>query len=315
MHKRNSGGLVLGSFAALGCEVLYGLSYIFTKQATAVASPLALLGWRFLLAFVVMSGLIVVGVIHVSFKGKRLRPLLLVALFDPVLYFIGETFGISHTTASESGVFLACIPVAALLASAWLLHKYPTRLQVIGILITLIGVIVTVLAAGASASLSLIGYLFLLLAVVTYALYSVYVDKASAYTGIEITYIMLTAGAVVFVTMALIEALEHGNPQALFSLPVKHPSFAVAVAYQGIGSSVLALFLSNFAIAQIGVNKTASFIGISTVVSIIAGVLLLGEAFSSAQLIGAAVIICGVYTANNTFHRQKRQSQIEKKSD
>ncbi|WP_461215964.1 DMT family transporter [Lacticaseibacillus sp. GG6-2] len=307
MHKRNSVGLILGSLAALGCEALYGLSYIFTKQATDVASPLALLGWRFLVAFVVMSALILVGVIHVSFKGKRLRPLLLVALFDPVLYFIGETFGISHTTASESGVFLACIPVAALLASAWILHKYPTRLQVIGVLITLIGVIATVVAAGASASLSLIGYLFLLLAVATYALYSVYVDKASAYTGIEITYIMLAAGAVVFVIMALIEALVHGNTRALFSLPVTHLSFTVAVLYQGIGSSVFALFLSNYAIAHIGVNKTASFIGVSTVVSIIAGVLILGETFSSAQLIGAAIIICGVYTANNTFHRKQHK--------
>ncbi|WP_390410341.1 DMT family transporter [Lacticaseibacillus jixiensis] len=309
MHKSHSVGLILGSLAALGCEALYGLSYIFTKKATDVASPLALLGWRFLVAFVVMSALILVGVIHVSFKGKRLRPLLLVALFDPVLYFIGETFGISHTTASESGVFLACIPVAALLASALILHKYPTRLQVIGVLITLIGVIVTVLAAGASASLSLIGYLFLLLAVLTYALYSVYVDKASAYTGIEITYIMLAAGAVVFVSMALIEALVQGNTQALLSLLVTHPSFTVAVLYQGIGSSVFALFLSNYAIAHIGVNKTASFIGVSTVVSIIAGVVMLGETFSSGQLIGAAIIICGVYTANNTFHR-KRHSTI-----
>lgn len=305
MTTRKSNHFMLGSLAALGCETLYGLSYLFTKQATNVASPTALLGWRFLLALVVMSALIVTGVIHVNFTGKKLRPLLLVAIFDPILYFIGETFGISHTTASESGVFLACIPVAALIASALILRKYPTRQQVLGIAITLIGVIVTVLAAGASASLSVIGYAFLTLAVITYALYSVYVEKASAYTGIEITYIMLAAGAIVFVSMALIEAIMHGNLQTLITLPIHHSSFTVAVLYQSIGSSVLALFLSNYAIAQIGVNKTASFIGVSTVVSIIAGVLILGEAFSVAQLIGAGVIIIGVYTANGSFHRHK----------
>lgn len=302
MAHQHTRTIVLGSLAALGCETLYGLSYIFTKQATNSASPIALLGWRFLIAFIVMTGLIVAGVIHVNLTGKKLRPLLLVAIFDPVLYFIGETFGISHTTASESGVFLACIPVAALLASALILHKYPSRQQIIGILITLIGVIITVIAAGASASLSIIGYLFLLLAVITYALYSVYVEKAEAYTGIEITYIMLAAGAIVFVVMALGEALIHGNLQSLLSLPMTNKRFTIAVLYQGIGSSVLALFLSNYAIAKIGVNKTASFIGVSTVVSIVAGILLLGEAFSSTQLIGAVVIICGVYTANNTFH-------------
>lgn len=305
MQTHKTSGIVLGSLAALGCEALYGLSYIFTKQATNAASPIALLGWRFLIAFVVMSALILLHVIKVDFKGKKLRPLLLVAIFDPVLYFIGETFGISHTTASESGVFLACIPVAALIASALILRNYPTRQQVLGIAITLIGVLVTVLAAGASASLSLIGYLFLGLAVVTYALYSVYVEKASAYTGIEITYIMLAAGALVFVLMALGEAISHGTLFTLISLPAQNLSFTVAVLYQGIGSSVLALFLSNFAIAKIGVNKTASFIGVSTVVSIIAGVLWLGEAFSGPQLLGALIIIIGVYTANGTFHRKK----------
>ena len=47
--------ILAGSFCALGCEILYGLSYIFTKQVTAEVSALSLLGWRFLLAFIVMS--------------------------------------------------------------------------------------------------------------------------------------------------------------------------------------------------------------------------------------------------------------------
>lgn len=187
MQTHKASGIVLGSLAALGCEVLYGLSYIFTKQATNAASPIALLGWRFLIAFVVMSALILLHVVKVDFKGKKVRPLL------------------------------------------------------------------------------------------------------------------LAAGALVFVLMALGEALNHGTLPALLRLPTQNLSFTVAVLYQGIGSSVLALFLSNFAIAKIGVNKTASFIGVSTVVSIIAGVLWLGEAFSGPQLLGALIIIIGVYTANGTF--------------
>lgn len=107
MRKDN---LIIGSLCAIGCEVLYGMSYIFTKQATTNASALSLLGWRFLLAFLAMSLLVGVGILKVDLKGKSLKPLLLVSLFSPVIYFIGETIGISHTTASESGVFLACIP-------------------------------------------------------------------------------------------------------------------------------------------------------------------------------------------------------------
>ena len=55
--------------------------------------------------------------------------------------FIGETMGISLTTASESGAILACIPVVSLVAFTFILCEKPTKKQVIGILVTLIGVI------------------------------------------------------------------------------------------------------------------------------------------------------------------------------
>ena len=289
---------MIGSLCALGCEVLYGMSYVFTKQATLSASALSLLGWRFVLAFFVMSILVIIGAINVDLKGKSIRPLLLVALFSPVIYFIGETVGISNTTASESGVFLACIPVAALIASTLILKKKPSKLQIIGILITLAGVLVTVFAVGATSSFSIVGYAFLLMAVVSYALYCVFVDKADSYSGMEITYMMLAAGAIVFAVLALVEAFINRNIGHLLTLPFKETDFMIAVIYQGIGCSVFAFFLSNVAIAKIGVNRTSSFIGVATVVSIVAGVLLLHENLSIGQIIGAVVIIIGVYTAN-----------------
>ena len=61
---------------------------------------------------------------------------------------------------------------------------------------TLIGVLVTILAVGVTSSLSVPGYLLLLGSIAVYALYCVYVDKASDFTGGEITYVMLMAGAV-----------------------------------------------------------------------------------------------------------------------
>ena len=283
----------------MGAETLYGMSYVFTKQATQSASPLTLIGWRFLIAFVTMSILFGIGALKIDLKGKSLKPLLKVAFFCPVIYFVGETVGINNTTASESGVFLACIPVAALIASTLILKKKPSRIQTTGILITLMGVLLTVLAIGVTSSLSVLGYLSLLLAVISYALYCVYVDKADQYSGAEITYIMLVAGALVFVVSAIAEGLIRGNFEQVAMLPFRNAGFLVAVLYQGIGCSVVAFFLSNVAIAKIGVNRTSSFIGISTVVSIVAGAILLREHFTIWQTVGAAVIIAGVYTANS----------------
>lgn len=290
--------VLTGSLCALGCEVLYGLSYLFTKQTAETASPLALLGWRFVVALAAMSLCVALGFIPVWLKGRRLGPLLRVALFCPCLYFIGETVGIRETTVTESGVFLACVPALSLLASTVILKKKPTKRQIIGILVTFLGVMTTVVAVGLSSSLSPVGYAALMLAVVAYALYSVFVDLAADYTGAEITYVMLCSGAAFYGLLALGEAAAHGALSELLMLLARSGTFLAAVLYQGIGCSVAAFFLSNAAIAKIGVNKTSSFIGVSTIVSILAGALALGEPLSVGQIVGAAVIVAGVYTAN-----------------
>ena len=295
----NANNLITGCLCALGAETLFGLSYYFTKQATDLVDPFAFLGWRFLIAALAMIVGALTGMIKINLKGKNLKPLILVAFFNPAAYFFLEILGISNTTASESGVVLACIPIASLIASAVFLKEMPHRRQVTGILVTLAGALVTVLAVGASSSLSVFGYVMLLGAMVAYALYCVAVDKAGAFTGIEITFVMMAAGGIVFPVLAVAEAAVAGNVGTLLTLPFTVPGFLKAILYTGFGASILGAFLSNLAIARIGVNRTSSFIGVSTVVSIIAGVLLLGEAFSTAQLIGAIIILAGIYIANS----------------
>lgn len=301
IEKKN---IIMGCLCAICCETLFGLSYLFTKQATGIASEFALLGWRFFVALIVMSAGLLLGFIKINLKNKSIKPLLAVALFSPCLYFIGETVGISRTTSSESGVFLACIPVASLITSSVILKKRPAKLQILGVLITLAGIVFTVISIGLNASLSVSGYIFLIIAVVSYSLYSIFVDKASEYTGIEITYIMLAVGATVFILFAIFEAVLNHNFENLLTLPFVNMDFLIVILYQGIGCSVIAFFLSNIAISKIGVNRTASFIGISTVVSIVAGALILKENFSVYQLIGTIVIIMGVYVANANIKAQ-----------
>lgn len=290
--------IIIGCMCAIGSETIYGLSYIFTKQVTESVSTFALLGWRFFIALTVMSILAAAGIIKIKLKGKSLKPLISVALCSPCIYFIAETIGISRTTASESGVVLACIPVVSMLASAFILKKKPAPMEVAGITIALAGVVITVFAVGTSSSLSIVGYAFLFIAVLSYALYSIFVDKASDYSEAEITYIMLIAGAALFILLALLEAAVGGGLKELLTLPFRDSGFLTAILYQGICCSIAAFFMANTAIAKIGVNRTSSFIGVEAVVSVILGSLILKETLTKWQIIGSVIIIIGVYAAN-----------------
>ena len=298
-ETNNSGKAFLtGCLCALGCETLHGMSYAFTKQSTSSAGVFFVLGWRFLLAAALMTVCIAAGLVKVRFRGKPLMPLLSVVFLCPVVYFLGETLGISRTTSTECGVFVAGIPVISLVASTLILKKRPTGLQVAGILITLAGMLTCVTAAGMSSSFSPLGYLFLSVAVISYSLYFVYVDKASAYTGAELTYAMQLAGAALFTVLALAEAVRKGDVAELVLLPFRDKGFLIAVLYLGIGCSVFAIWLSNLAIEKLGVNRAASFIGVATLVSVLTGTLMLREPFTLPQIVGAVLIIVGVYITN-----------------
>lgn len=295
---------LIGCVSAAVCEVLFGLSYLFTKQVTASVSAMDLLSWRFMVAFIVMTVCVLTGIIKINLRGKNLRPLILIAIFQPVIYFVAETLGIAGTTASESGSFLACIPVATLIASTLILRKKPQKMQVIGISVTLAGVLCCVLAQGMETSFSAFGYMMLLLAVVVYSLYCVFVEKAEEFSDMEKTYTMVVFGMMVFTSIAVIQHVAAGNFAEYISLPFADMGFLTAILYQGIGCSVLAFFLSNVAIANIGTNRTSSFVGISTVVSILAGVVLLHESFSITQIIGTIMIMGGVYIANAALNKK-----------
>ncbi|MDD6175772.1 MAG: DMT family transporter [Firmicutes bacterium] len=296
--KRPSRTIVLGIFCAVANEVLYGFSYLFTKQITNQVSAITLLSWRFLIAFLTLSLARAFGLIKVLYKGKKPGILFAVAFLQPVCYFICEALGVSMTTASESGTIIASIPVVTLAASSLILKERPTHFQMIGIGVSLSGVVLTSLLQGGGASFNLPGYIILFFAVISYSLYAVLVQKARQYTSMELTYGMIAVGAGAYGVMALTEHLLQGTVRQWILLPFTNPDFLAAALYLGIGSSVFAFFLANAAFASLGANRTAAFVGISTVVSILLGVVVLHERFTGWQAFGAALILAGVYIAN-----------------
>lgn len=250
------------------------------------------------MAFIMMNILLITGYININIKKKHFSSLLKIAALQPIAYFTCETFGIQMTTASESGSIIACIPIASLVASILFLQKKPTRFQTSGICLTVVGVIVCVTAKGFESSFSGIGYIMLCMAVLSYSLYCVSAEKADKTTSIEKTYVMIACGACFFATMAIAKSIAAGTVVDLLMLPFQNTVFLFSIVYLGIVSSVISFVLFNISISSIGTNKASSFVGISTAVSVLAGVFILDEKFSAMQCYGTLIILLGVYIAN-----------------
>ena len=120
--------------AAASSAVIFGFSFLFTKNALDSLDMFQLLGLRFLLGALFMSFLKLVGVIEFNVTWEKVKGLLVVAALQPVLYFIFETIGVGLTSASESGIMIALIPMAVAVFAALILQERLLPFQWLSIL-------------------------------------------------------------------------------------------------------------------------------------------------------------------------------------
>ena len=278
------------SSVAMACammsSLLFGLSFIFVKQSVNEVSTFTLLSWRFLFAFFGMCICVLFGLLKINLRGKPLKPLLLIALFQPILYYIVETWGIALT-------------IVTVILSALMLKEPPTRRQTLSIVLSVAGIFIMVLIKGLSASLNPIGYLLLFITISSAGLYVIYSRKAAAYTSTEKTFIMSAAGALVFTVFAVVEHAAAGTFREFIILPFTNHDFLISLLYLSVACSVIATMLRNYSISEIGATRTASFAVLTTVVSVVAGVVFLNEPFSFAQGVATVLVLAGVYGANH----------------
>jgi drug/metabolite transporter (DMT)-like permease len=284
--------------AGAGWASIFGLSFLVTKGALTAFSPFELLFLRFTLATLVLGAAARLGLLRLSFRGKPLRLLVLLCLFQPILYFACETFGLRLTASSTAGLILGALPAAVAALSAPMLKERLSARQVAGLVLSVAGVVLIVLAGrgdGRKAD-SLLGVLLVVGALVSAAFYNVYSRRASgSFSPAETTFAMMASGAVFFGVLALAERLAKGGP-GLFARATG--AAWGAVAYLGILSSVVAFFLVNYTLQKLKASQSAVFGTLTTLVALAAGVFFRGEYAGPLQLAGAAMILVGVWGAN-----------------
>ena len=300
--------LKLATAAVIIGNGVFGFSFMFSRIALGIAHPFVMLMYRFIGAFLGMCVLAFVSRIagvgkgdegapihflRFDLHGRRIAPLLFLGIVQPVLYFLCESYGISLTNATFSGVIIALVPIAALGMGALFLHETPSRAQVLFSLLSIAGVIIMTLMQSAEGEIKPLGVLLLFGAVLTGVSFNVISRKISVqYSALERTYVMMLVAAVCFSALALFET---GLDMQTLLAPLHDPRFILAILYLSIISSVLAFLMINYASNYLPVAKTTAFCNLTTVISLFAGVVFLGEPFGILSLIASVMIVLGIW--------------------
>jgi len=277
--------------ACLTGYTIFGFSFMFSKIALGRVSPFVLLSVRFVAAFLVMNILLLTGRMRVSLRGKPVKMLLLLGLVQPVFYYIFETYGVAMTTAAFSGVMIGLVPVVGLVFGVLFLKEKCTLFQVACTILSVVGVALT--GSGGMAGNSLTGFLLLFGAVVSASLFTIISRSTSAYfSAFERTYVMFALGSVVFTAIAVVQSRGQLT-ETLASMASLE--FWGAIVYLSVASSVCAFLLINYALSHESAGKLLIFSNFTTVISVLAGIFIMGDSFSPLQLLGIVIITFSVF--------------------
>ena len=279
--------------------ILFGLSFIATKQALLGLGIFQVVFFRHLLALIFLTLLLWRKRKTLYIPGKDLKHFLLLTLVEPVGYFIFETIGIRYSSPSNVSIIIATIPIFSLLFAWWILKEKSRIPAITGIVLSLLGVYLIVMASAKSdlAPRPLLGNLFTIGACVSAGLYNVLCRRlGQTYSPWTITYYQSIVATVIFLPLAIIE---------YFILPDFQVTGEVffSVLYLALGSSVAAYFILNFSLAKLPTQKVAIFANLVPVVTVFASWIFYGEFLAARQFFGALLVILGIYL---TYLRTKK---------
>ncbi len=275
---------------------IFGFSFLFSKQALAFTTPFVLLAVRFTVAFALLNIMLLTGKFSLHLKGKRVGLLLVLGLIQPVAYFICENYGVRLLPTSLIGTLLALLPIVSLVAARIFLKERARTSQVVFSLLSVAGVFLTTLHQ-APGDFSWAGFFLILGAVVAGIIFTVLSRGiAHEFSAFERTYVMFALGSAVFTAIALIQSA--GNVQEMILIPLGHGEFWVSILFLAGLSSVGAFMMLNYAMTHLSVARTTIFTNITTVITILAGVMILHESFDVYQAIGSVIIIVSAYMVN-----------------
>lgn len=284
MEKRQWEGLV----AVLVTVFIWGISFINIKIAVAVIGPMTLGFLRFALA----SGLLWIlkrKLAPDSRVEKKDWPMMAWAGFVGVtLYFFFENNGVKMISAGSAAIIVAAIPIATLLSES-IIDRKPLTIRVLGCaLLSVVGVVMVTGIAPVPGENPL-GYWLMGGAVIAWVAYCL-ISKGlfQRYDSLTITYYQSLVGTVLFIPFM-------GFETTLWSQVT--PVIWLNVAILGIFASAVGFYLYLVAMDRLGVGMSSLYLNLIPIVTLLVGVLVMGDTVSWGQGGGAALVIAAVLGA------------------
>lgn len=284
-------------------SLLWSGAFITGKFSVQEFPPFSLTFFRFVFALPFIFTILYIKEPKNLFpNAKQWPPLILLGFVGTFCYHALFFTSLNYTTAINSSLIGAINPMVTALLAALFFGERLTPLRILGIFLSFSGVFLFI----TNGDLQLIsqfqvnyGDFLMLIGVFCFAIYSLLSRRYMK--QYRITPFMVTAYTFLICVVISLPFVIWENPATYLSMTTARGW--LSILYMSVFASVLGYLFQAIAIQRIGAPRTAVFINLVPIFTIIQSVVILGESITLIKLMCAAIVISGVYLATRQVVR------------
>lgn len=280
--------------------ILWGISYIWTDQLISLGvSVFYFVFVRILLAGIVLFLLNAASGRIAPIRRKDIGKFLLLAFFEPFIYFICESYGVKETgSPTLSAMIIATIPIFSVGAGMLFFREKINFVNMIGIMLSLAGIVLVVMSKDELGENFIFGIVLLLIAVLSEVGHtSVTKSLSGDYSSQVIVMYQFLIGSIYLLPLFLFKGLQDFSP-VYMSKEAWYPIICLAVLCSSLAFS---LWVST--IKSLGVAKSSIFSALIPVAAAVIAWLIGQETLNLRQ--GAGIILSTAGVVLSQYTRKK----------
>ncbi len=294
--------LIITYSALVVAMIIWSISFVWSKIALEYYSSFTIVFFRLILSAIFIFLFIISTRKFKKLELKHLPIFLLITLFEPFLYFIGETTGLNYVSPAVAAILIAIIPLFTPFAALIFLKERISILNLVGITVSLIGIILVIFEKGLKLIIAWEGLALLFLAVISAVLYSVIVKKLpQKYSVFDILLYQNIIGTLYFLPIVAIFFRENIIQTGFVLEP------ALAILKLGFFASTVAFLFFLRALRKLPITNVNVFTNIIPIFTLLFSWIILGDILLKHQIIGIFVVIIGVVISQLRLKSYRRK--------
>ena len=275
--------------AGIVAMIFWGMSFVWSTQVYENLNPTATIFLRLVVATIFFTAILFTFRLNEKIHKEHLKLFALAALFEPFLYFIFEGYGLKNTSPVIGSGIIAMIPLVTPIAARIFLKERLTPMNIVGFIVSFVGVIVLLLNKILEFTASPKGILFLFGAVLVAVGYSIALIRLTKlYKPLTITWMQNIIGMIYFIPLTVI--IERFEPSNFANVG----GYIVPLVCLGVFCSALAYALWAFAFSKLGASRANVYSNLIPVFTAIFSYFIIHEALTVNKIIGILVVVIGL---------------------